>query len=156
MNTVISSFLYNTYLTNELKTYWIVSAIFSTIAGIQADLRADWGLISFDKEDCILRKYKMFPRATYFIVSAIDIVLNIGWVLTLSNSTADDIGLNPVYFLMILAYVELARKGMWMFFRIEDDHSLNIATLAAVLDDSHIYKAFDQHIHNPNTKSLSF
>ncbi len=111
----------------------------STIAGIQADFRADWGIISFDKEDCILRKYKLFERKVYYIVGVIDIILNIGWILTISNDLSTSFGLNPVYFLMILAYIELARKGLWIFFRIEDDHSTNIGNLRALIDDSHLY-----------------
>lgn len=111
----------------------------STIAGIQADFRADWGIISFDKEDCILRKYKLFERKVYYIVGVIDIILNIGWILTISNDLSNSFGLNPVYFLMILAYIELARKGLWIFFRIEDDHSTNIGNLRALIDDSHLY-----------------
>lgn len=157
MNTVITSYFYNANPSNDsLFHYWLVSAAFSTIAGIQADLRADWGLISFDEEDCILRKHKYFPRATYFIVSAIDIVLNVGWVLTISNNTANDIGINAVYFLMILSYVELARKGMWIFFRIEEDHSVNRANLVAVLDDSNIYDSLSEiMVKNDTSKPVN-
>lgn len=118
LNTVISAFLYGLYLTDGLLTYWLVSAALSTLAGIQADLRADWGLISFDREDCILRKYKTLPRGVYFMVAVVDIVLNIGWVLTISNNTASGLGIDMVYFLMILSYVELARKAMWIVFRL--------------------------------------
>lgn len=48
MNTVISSYFYGHYLTEELRIYWIISAVMSTIAGIQADLRADWGFFWID------------------------------------------------------------------------------------------------------------
>jgi hypothetical protein len=48
-----------------------------------------------------------------------------------------------VYFLMILSYVELARKGMWIFFRMEEDHSTNIGNFTAVLDDSKIYEELE-------------
>jgi hypothetical protein len=119
MNTVVSAFLYSASLSDGLFRYWVVSAVLSTLAGIQADLRADWGLLSFDAEDCLLRRYKGFPRSVYFLVAGVDVVLNVGWVLTISNNTASDVGINMVYFLMILSYVELARKGMWVFFRVE-------------------------------------
>lgn len=140
LNAVISAFLYGHFLSEGLLTYWLVSAALSTLTGIQADLRADWGLISFDSEDCILRKYKTLPRSVYFAVAAVDIVLNVGWVLTVSNNTASGLGIDMVYFLMILSYIELARKGMWIVFRLEEDHSLNIAQLKATLDDSQIYQ----------------
>lgn len=55
---------------------------------------------------------------TYCILIPVDIVLNIGWVLTISNNLSENVGINTVYFLMILSYVELARKGMWVFFRL--------------------------------------
>ena len=47
-NNVLSSFLYNTYYTDGLQAYWIISAICATFAGLNADIRADFGLISFD------------------------------------------------------------------------------------------------------------
>lgn len=45
-----------------------------------------------------------------------------------------------MYFLMILAYAELVRRGLWAAFKFEDDHSLNIGNLRALLDDTPIYK----------------
>jgi len=65
----------------------------------------------------------------------INAFLSIGWVFTVSNNFALDIGINPLYFLMILSYVELCRKGMWYFLRIEEDHSNNIGNLTAVIPD---------------------
>jgi hypothetical protein len=142
-NTVVSSYLYNIHLTKELQIYWLVSAALSTIASIQGDLRANWGFISFDEEDCLLRKFKVFPRAVYFIASGLDMLLNVGWVLTISNNLAANMGINMVYFLMILSYIELARKGLVLFFRLEDDHCANISNLKAVLDDSSYYRELE-------------
>ena len=73
--------------------------------GANADLRADWGFVSYDKEDWLFRKYKKYPRKIYFMLAGLDIILNIGWALTISNNLASNIGLNPIYYLMILAYV---------------------------------------------------
>lgn len=117
MNTVISSYFYNLYPTEDLRVYWLISAALSTIFGIQADLRADWGFFWIDK-GFTLRRFLGFPRITYYILIPVDIVLNIGWVLTISNNLSENVGINTVYFLMILSYVELARKGMWAFFRL--------------------------------------
>lgn len=117
-NNVLSSFLYNIYLTDGLFAYWIVSAILATFAGLNADIRADFGLVSFDEEDCLLRKYKRFPRVTYFILVIIDFFLNIGWVFSVSNNLSFADSINPIYFLMVLSYIELSRKGMWIFFRV--------------------------------------
>ena len=88
INTVVSSYLYGTYKTQPLLNYWIVSATFSTIIGTNADLRADWGIISFDKEDCLLRRHKMFQRWVYFLCAGLDLLLNIAWALTISTAVS--------------------------------------------------------------------
>lgn len=138
MNNVISSFVYNTYLYKGLLTYWIISAIMATIAGINSDIRAIWGLISFDSEDCILRKTKTMPRSVYFAAMIADVILSVGWVFTVSNNLSFSDSVNPIYFLMILSYIELIRKGMWIFFKLEDDHSTNVGNLNALISDESI------------------
>lgn len=85
LNTVVSSYLYGAYKSSQLMTYWIMSATISTLTGTNADLRADWGIISLDEEDCLLRKYKMFKRWVYFLCAVIDLLLNVVWALTIST-----------------------------------------------------------------------
>lgn len=65
----------------------------------------------------------------------IDAILNVGWVFTISNNLSFSDSINPMYFLMILSYIELSRKGMWMFFRVECDHSANVGNLNALESD---------------------
>lgn len=48
-NTVFSGYFYGSYGTTQLFHYWIVSACLSTLTGTNADLRADWGVISLDE-----------------------------------------------------------------------------------------------------------
>jgi len=49
INTVIASYIYGTYDTQQLMIYWIFSATIGTLANINADFRADWGILTFDK-----------------------------------------------------------------------------------------------------------
>jgi hypothetical protein len=137
-NTVISSYVYKVTNKESAFIYWIVAASISTLAGINAEVRADWGVISFDPTDCLVRKYKRFSRPVYLIAIAANIVLSIAWVLTISNNTSTNFGIDPLYFYMTLTVIELARKGMWGFFRIEDDHCTNMGNLQAIKDDSSI------------------
>jgi hypothetical protein len=48
-NAVISSYAYNFFLYEGLFIYWIISVVTATFGGSHADIRADWGLVSFDK-----------------------------------------------------------------------------------------------------------
>jgi len=73
----------------------------------------------------------------------IDALLNIVWVLTISNALRAFLKINVLYFFMILAYIELSRKGIWMTFRIEDDHAVNTGHLRAMKNDSEFWKRVD-------------
>jgi hypothetical protein len=105
MNNATASYIYNYFLTTETLVYWLISAGIATISGLNTDFRADWGLITFEEENCFLRKYLRFPKAFYYVVMSFNVLLILGWVLTISNNTADGLGINMIYFLMILSYV---------------------------------------------------
>lgn len=85
--------------------YWIFSAAIGTLANINADFRADWGILSFHKEDCLLRKYTYLSRKTFLVWCIIDAILNVVWVLTISNALRAFLKLNVLYFFMVLAYI---------------------------------------------------
>ena len=141
-NGVTSSFVYGSGDNSEsigVVVYFYISMVVMTLFFIQADFRADWGIIGFDDEDCLLRKYIHFQRKTFLIWCIIDAILNIAWVLTISNNMRAFLNLNVLYFFMVLAYVEFARKGIWMTFRIEDDHAVNTGNLRAIYDDSNYW-----------------
>lgn len=132
-----ASYLYGSNPSSQLLTYWIVSAAISTITGIHADFKADWGMLSFDGEDCFLRKNLHYKRSTFYFWCVVDAILNVTWVLTVSNALNAFLNINVLYFFMIVQFLELCRRGIWMNFRLEDDHSANVSTLQAIADDSH-------------------
>ena len=139
--TVTASLLYNIYLTDSLEVFWLFFAIFTTLTGIHTDFRADWGLILQDEGDPCLRGSLSMPRWVYPVVMSVDIVFNVAWVLTISNNIALSARIDPVYFLMIISYIELVRKGIWLFMRVEDDHSTNLAALNTMAPDTEHYTA---------------
>ncbi len=65
----------------------------------------------------------------------VDAILNVAWVLTISNTLNAFLKVNVLYFFLILQYIELARKGLWMSFRIEEDHAENVYYLRAMASD---------------------
>lgn len=69
----------------------------------------------------------------------VDAFLNVVWILTISNALRAFLQINALYFFMILTYIEFSRKGLWMVFRIEDDHAVNIGNLIAMKDDSEFW-----------------
>jgi hypothetical protein len=104
-NTITASYLYGTRGTDSMLVYFIISAIFSTMAGINADYRADWGILSLDEEDCLLRRFRYFNRKTYLFWAIVDAILNVAWVLTISNNIRAFLNINVLYFFMLLQYI---------------------------------------------------
>lgn len=138
IGTIIASFCHGIYGTQQTLTFWIVIGLMATITRTNSEIRADWGMFSFSEESCFLRPNRTFRDSAYIICMILVPILDVAWVLTISNNTAPFLGINVLYFFLMLSYIELCRRGMWMVFRIEDDHSLNVLNLKAMANDSHI------------------
>jgi hypothetical protein len=70
--------------------------------------------------------------ATYFF-------FGLSWIFNVSNNLSFADSINPMYFLMILTYLNLIGRGMWMFFTVEDRHTEMVGTLTALATDEPIY-----------------
>lgn len=47
INSVISSYVYNTLLYDGLFIYWIISSVVATLVGLNTEYKGNWGLLSF-------------------------------------------------------------------------------------------------------------
>lgn len=121
-----------------MLVYWIISAGISTIAVTNAEVRADWNIGNFNKEDGLVRYVRVFSPCVYYVCAIVDLFLNIAWTLTITNNVEIFLNIDVLYFFMLLAFVELWRRGMWIVFRIEEAHSHYVANLKAMADDSEI------------------
>lgn len=65
-------------------------------------------------------------------------ILDVVWVLTISNNVEVFLNISVLYFFMLLGCIELIRRGLWMILRIEEDHSENVRNLCAMAEDYHI------------------
>jgi len=109
------SYMYRKYFITALFVLFIAAAVCSTSAAVYADIRGDWGLL----QDKILRKNLFFKRKYFYYISIIfDIILRCNWTLNLSPSIVNNIGILPFYLIMIVAYLELLRRGIWNIFFI--------------------------------------
>lgn len=106
INNVVASYVYNTYLTDNLFIYWIASATAATLMGIFTDFISFWGLMTYEKGVCLLlRKFKTLPDSAYYFGMILNFILSIGWIFTISNNLTLSDSINPTYFLMILSYI---------------------------------------------------
>ena len=111
---------------------WIAAAVTNSCYTTAWDLIMDWGL--FDG-GCVLRAERVYPHASVYIIAAVqDAILRCSWTLTLSVGQAN---LFPQEILAFpVAILEVFRRFVWNFFRLENEHLNNCGEFRVVRDIS--------------------
>jgi hypothetical protein len=94
----------------------------------------------------------MFPKRTYYyMVMAADLVLRFMWVLTLIPPQSGARFELPAYLSAISMTVELFRRTIWSFFRLEHEHRQNTSGFRRVnvvplhFSTGHKHKYHERH-----------
>ncbi|KAK1432882.1 hypothetical protein QVD17_09784 [Tagetes erecta] len=105
-----------------------VATIFSTYW----DIVMDWGLLCKDSENPWLRDKLILPnRSVYFIAMVLNVILRLAWMQTvLDFHEAPFLHRNAL--IAIVASLEIIRRGIWNFFRLENEHLNNVGKFRAV------------------------
>ncbi|KAM7378744.1 hypothetical protein PAMP_004343 [Pampus punctatissimus] len=102
------------------------------------DLKMDWGL--FDRnagENTFLREEIVYPHKAYYYSAIVeDVLLRFSWTLTVSLTTVYSFhGMSDIL-ATVLAPLEVFRRFVWNFFRLENEHLNNCGEFRAVRDIS--------------------
>nr|XP_061794884.1 xenotropic and polytropic retrovirus receptor 1 homolog isoform X1 [Nerophis lumbriciformis] len=102
------------------------------------DLKMDWGL--FDRnagENTFLREEIVYPHKAYYYSAIVeDVLLRFSWILTVTLSTFTVVpGISDIL-ATALAPMEVFRRFVWNFFRLENEHLNNCGEFRAVRDIS--------------------
>jgi len=109
---------------NYFQLFWIILFISSSLYSFWWDVVMDWGL--GQREYQFLGPRLMFPaRSTYYAVMAVDLVLRFLWVLTLIPPQSGASFELPQYLTAVSMGLELTRRTIWGFFRLENEHRSN-------------------------------
>lgn len=142
---VIFSSLYSVYKStqqspggiqnNAFFILWIISAIINTCYTYTWDIKMDWGLFDNNNENKFLREEIVYSRKIYYYFAIVnDLVLRLTWTVSLSIG---HLGLmNSEVLKTILASLEIFRRFIWNFFRLENEHLNNCGHFRAVRDIS--------------------
>ncbi|KAJ1405806.1 SPX domain [Sesbania bispinosa] len=108
---------------------WIFSistAIFSTYW----DLVIDWGLLQRHSKNRWLRDKLLVPqKSIYFVAMVLNVLLRFAWLQTVLNFKFSF--LHRQAMISIVASLEIIRRGIWNFFRIENEHLNNVGKYRA-------------------------
>ncbi|KAM9322911.1 xenotropic and polytropic retrovirus receptor 1 homolog isoform 4-T4 [Pholidichthys leucotaenia] len=117
---------------------YIACLIISSCYTLIWDLKMDWGL--FDRnagENTFLREEIVYPHKAYYYSAIVeDVLLRFAWILTVSLTTFTRIPGIADILATILAPLEVFRRFVWNFFRLENEHLNNCGEFRAVRDIS--------------------
>ncbi|ODN00179.1 Xenotropic and polytropic retrovirus receptor 1 [Orchesella cincta] len=121
---------------NPFFFLWIAASIISSCYAYIWDIKMDWGL--FDKnagENTFLREEIVYSSPTYYYFAIVeDLILRFGWAISLSLTEMGYV--HGDLMVSVLAPLEVFRRFVWNFFRLENEHLNNCGKFRAVRDIS--------------------
>ncbi|CAI9785253.1 unnamed protein product [Fraxinus pennsylvanica] len=108
---------------------WIASAV-ATIFGTYWDIVIDWGLLRCNSKNYLLREKLLIPhKSVYFVAMVLNVFLRLAWMQTVMSVTI--FSLNGQTLIATVAALEIIRRGIWNFFRLENEHLNNVGKYRA-------------------------
>ncbi|KAM3286502.1 phosphate transporter PHO1 3 [Capsicum chacoense] len=116
-------------------TFWRVMAAstsgITTVANTYWDLVIDWGLLQKNSRNRWLRDKLLVPhKIVYFVAIVLDIILRFVW-MQLVLDIRELPFLHRKAFVAVVACLEILRRGIWNFFRLENEHLNNVGKYRA-------------------------
>lgn len=134
----LNSFYQNDYEKsyNPFFYLWIAALLVSSCYAYIWDIKMDWGLFDSNAgENKFLREEVVYSSNGYYYFAIIeDLILRFGW--TLSVSLTESGYIHSDLMVTILAPLEVFRRFVWNFFRLENEHLNNCGKFRAVRDIS--------------------
>ncbi|MCD7447327.1 hypothetical protein HAX54_027191 [Datura stramonium] len=116
-------------------TFWKIMAAttsgITTVANTYWDIVIDWGLLQRNSKNPWLRDKLLVPyKIVYFVAIVLDIILRLVWMQLVLDFQELPF-LHKKAFIAIVACLEILRRGMWNFFRLENEHLNNVGKYRA-------------------------
>lgn len=120
----------------ELKngTTWkvlaLVSSVIATMFNTYWDIIVDWGLMQRRSKNLFLRdKLLVSRKSVYFAAMVLDIILRFAWLQLVLKFNVRS--LRGVAITSLFSCLEILRRGIWSFFRLENEHVNNVGKYRA-------------------------
>ena len=115
----IMSFIASNYAI--LDNIWWLLALISTIYSYCWDLKMDFGFLQHGANYPLREKLSYKNKMFYYFCIIINLFLRFMWVLTVSPDIVYRF-IRPEFFLFLIYTMEVVRRGMWNFIRVELKH----------------------------------
>ncbi|KAJ1412018.1 SPX domain, partial [Sesbania bispinosa] len=109
----------------------VIMSSAATVYQLYWDFVKDWGLLQMNSKNPWLRNELMLRRkAIYYFSMALNLILRLAWLQTVLHSRFEHVDYRVTS--LFLAALEVIRRGLWNFFRLENEHLNNAGKFRAV------------------------
>ncbi|KAJ4871045.1 Phosphate transporter PHO1-like protein 4 [Raphanus sativus] len=131
--TIVAACLRTAYTLNRGTTWNITAWVFSGVATLYAtywDIVVDWGLLQRGCKNSFLRDKLLVPhKSVYYAAMVLNVLLRLVWLQTVLDTKFSF--LHRETLVALLACLEIIRRGIWNFFRLENEHLNNVGKFRA-------------------------
>ncbi|KAL3679562.1 hypothetical protein R1sor_022518 [Riccia sorocarpa] len=134
LSTAVAVALRIIYMRHSNVTWFVLHVVASIIATVYQtywDLYVDWGLLREHSKNKWLRDKLIMPKAKYwyFLCMVVNVILRLAWVQSILRFR---FGLRDFQVAdFAFASMEVIRRGIWNFFRLENEHLNNVGKYRA-------------------------
>ncbi|KAA8547964.1 hypothetical protein F0562_004393 [Nyssa sinensis] len=103
----------------------------ATIASTYWDIVIDWGLLRRNSRNPWLRdKLLVSNKSVYFVAMVLNVILRLAWMQSVLGFREAPF-LHRTALTAVVASLEIIRRGIWNFFRLENEHLNNVGKYRA-------------------------
>ncbi|KAL8533760.1 hypothetical protein ACS0TY_009959 [Phlomoides rotata] len=112
------------------KLIALLASIVATVVSTYWDIVLDWGLLQRRSKNRWLRDKLLVPyKSVYYIAIVLNVFLRLAWMQTVMNISM--FKLHRQTMVTLVASLEIIRRGIWNFFRLENEHLNNVGKYRA-------------------------
>uniref|UniRef100_A0A1A9W6A5 EXS domain-containing protein n=1 Tax=Glossina brevipalpis TaxID=37001 RepID=A0A1A9W6A5_9MUSC len=124
---------YDTFLKNPFLWCFICFKMISTIYGFAWDILGDFGLLKvYKKENIFLRENVIYPKNFYYFLIIENFVLRFFWIVDFPMVALNYVNIRKME--SISGLLEIIRRYIWNYVRLENEHLYNVGQYRAVRD----------------------
>ncbi|PIN13290.1 putative small molecule transporter [Handroanthus impetiginosus] len=131
--TIIAVCARSAYTLNKGFSWKLIALVASVLAAVFStywDIVIDWGLFQRNSKNRWLRDKLLIPhKSAYFVAMVLNVLLRLAWMQTVMNITI--FSLHRQTMVALVASLEIIRRGLWNFFRLENEHLNNVGKYRA-------------------------
>ncbi|KAL7091363.1 hypothetical protein ACP275_12G100700 [Erythranthe tilingii] len=132
-STIVAVSARTAYTLNKGIGWKIVAWIASVVAAVTStywDIVIDWGFFQRNSKNKWLRdKLLIANKSVYYGAIVLNVLLRLAWMQTVMNITV--FSLHRQTMVALVASLEIIRRGVWNFFRLENEHLNNVGKYRA-------------------------